>query len=241
MEKRMSNRYSCICALPLAWSVSSAFAQTSDSGFYLGLGGGQSSYSIDLSRQINAAYAGNMAYLVNRAQVTDDSDGAYKIFAGYRFSPWFSLEAAVTDSGRAAAFYQLENIQPGTFTGQVDVQSEYRLRGLDVLAIAEYPLGESFGVSLRAGLVASRLSYREHGTFSTGDHPSYDFSAHAENQVKPLAGLGLAWHLRPQWDLRFDWDRSFDQGKEFGLTNNQNGRLDHVDQYCLDVIYRLGR
>jgi hypothetical protein len=236
----MKNKYPGTFALLLSVCAQAVFAQSPDSGFYVGLGAGQSNYSIDLDKQINAAYLGNADYHVNRVQVIDDSDGAYKVFAGYRFSPWFALEAGASDSGHATAFYELENTAPGTFSGHVDVQSRYRLRGLDAVALGELPLGQRFGASLRAGFVASRLNYREDGTYSQPGNHSYQFVAPTKNQVKPLAGLGLAWHFIPRWDLRLDWDRSFDEGKKFDLSNGENGRFDHVDQYSLDVIYRMG-
>jgi hypothetical protein len=70
------------------WSAANA-QDTNDRGFYVGAGVGQFNVKIDDIDDTDEAL-----------QKLDDDDAAWKIFAGYRFNPYISLEAAYIDFGR---------------------------------------------------------------------------------------------------------------------------------------------
>ncbi len=72
-------------ALSGAWTAANA---ENDSGFYVGGGVGQFNVQIDDVDDADDAI-----------ERLDDDDTAWKAFAGYRFNPYFSIEAAYIDFG----------------------------------------------------------------------------------------------------------------------------------------------
>jgi opacity protein-like surface antigen len=75
-----------LLALSGMWSA--AHAQENDRGFYVGAGVGQFNVKIDDIDDTDDAI-----------ERLDDDDASYKLFAGYRFNPYLSLEAAYIDFG----------------------------------------------------------------------------------------------------------------------------------------------
>lgn len=234
MTSRTVPTFACL-ALALA-ATTCAHAQ--EPGAYFGIGAGSSEYGDSLRRQIYDAYEGNTTYAVESAKLSDKSGSAFKLTAGYRFTPWFSGELAYTTFGDAHSHFALNSIVPLT-TGTATIDGKYKLHGISAVAVGELPLGADFSASLRAGVAFSRLEYSERGLSAT-DTP-HRFSADDEDKTRPVAGLGLAWNIDPQWTMRLDWDRWFRIGKRFALTEGGNGRFDDVDAYTLNLIWRMPR
>lgn len=234
MNHRTAPTLACL-ALALAGST---VAHAQAPGAYFGIGAGSSEYADDLRHQIFDAYAGDTTYAVESARLSDKSGSAFKLTAGYRFTPWFSGELAYTTFGDAHSDFVLNSIVPLT-TGSATIQGKYKLHGISAVAVGEIPLGADFSASLRAGLVFSRLEYSERGITAT-DTP-HRFEADDEDKTRPVAGLGLAWNIDPQWSMRLDWDRWFRIGNRFALTEGGNGRFDHADAYTLNLIWRMPR
>lgn len=81
-----------VAAVILAAGTGTALAASPDDnqrGFYLGGGVGNFNLEINRANQID-----------NAIRRLDDDDTAWKVFAGYRFNPYLSLEGAYVDFGR---------------------------------------------------------------------------------------------------------------------------------------------
>ena len=76
-----------LLALTGAWSGAHA-ADGNDRGFYVGAGVGQFNVKIDDIDQTDEAI-----------ERLDDDDNSWKLFGGYRFNPYLSLEVAYIDFG----------------------------------------------------------------------------------------------------------------------------------------------
>ncbi|MEO8671711.1 MAG: outer membrane beta-barrel protein [Tahibacter sp.] len=211
-------------------------AHAGDAGLYLGFGAGQSNFSGDIASQINDAYGPTSGFLLDNASLRDDSDTAYKISLGYRFSPWISVEVNWANLGEATSHYETRSATAGT-TLPVLIDGRYRLRSLSASLVGELPFNDVLTGSLRLGLAGTRLKYDEGGSV-TASIP-HTFSAKSDNTTRPIAGLGLAWSITPTLDLRADWDRYFRVGERFAFDNDTNGRFDHVDMYSLNLLYHF--
>ena len=77
-----------LLALVGGWSAAHA---ENERGFYVGGGVGQFNVQIDDIDDTDDAI-----------ERLDDDDTSWKLFAGYRFNPYISLEAAYIDFGRAS-------------------------------------------------------------------------------------------------------------------------------------------
>ncbi|WP_458524532.1 porin family protein [Onishia taeanensis] len=103
-------------------------------GFYLGAGIGYTTVDSDA-----------IDYLKSRGANTDDSDTAYKLFAGYDFNDKFSLEASYIDFGEASA---------NGSVGSDSVDIEASLDGIGFAALARWPIPSGVGIYAKLGLVA---------------------------------------------------------------------------------------
>ena len=222
----------------LVLAGSAGLAHAADGGFYLGAGYGRADYADGLAGQIRSAYAGRSDYAVESAALTDRNDQAWKLTLGYRFLPWLGAELSYADAGKAASAYVLVP-KPLLNAGPVSASGRYDLHGTSLALVGEWPVGANFALSARAGLVASRLGYREISRAVNGD--TFPFRGPSDSNTGALAGLGLAWRLAPQWDLRLDWDRWFDVGTRFDVQEDTNGRFGHVDLYTVNLLYRFDR
>lgn len=98
-----------------------------DQGFYLGAGVGQFNVQID-----------DIDDTDNAIERLDDDDNAWKLFAGYRFNPYISLEAAYIDFGGPS-----DRFETGGSSGDYSAE----LSGFAPYVIGTLPLGpvELFG------------------------------------------------------------------------------------------------
>lgn len=216
--------------------ASSAYA--ADPGFYIGGGFGSSDFSGDIPQQIARAYVGDDALALESADITDDSDSAYKLFAGYRFGSWFGLELAWHDLGEARSLYELSQITivsppPPGYT----LEGRYDLSGVALTAFGEWDFSDSVSGIVRAGFINAELDYDE---VSIAGAP-YEFTGNGGSDIRRTFGLGLNWRMTPAWDLRLDYDRINGVGHRFAFSDDGNGRFDHVDTLSLNLAYRFGR
>src|SRR5689334_21072152 len=92
--------------LLLALASSPVLAREPALGFYIGGAVGQSNFRGDYAQQVQNAYA-NSSFTVNSASLTDDKDTAWKGYVGWRFHPYFAVEAGWLDFGEARSHYEI--------------------------------------------------------------------------------------------------------------------------------------
>jgi OmpA-like transmembrane domain len=212
-----------------------ASAHGADTGWYFGIGIGESNYSDNIPQQIAAAYQNNNTYILQSARLIDSGDTAAQVFAGYRFLPWLGVEVGYQDLGSARTFYSLKTIGPIIHPSPA-LTGEYGLRDFNAALVASWPVGERFELLARGGPADTRLTYDEHG-FDVNAQP-YSFHAHARSRVDAIAGVGALWKFSSSFALRFDIDRNFDVGKIFALNVQGNGRFNYVDAYTLNLVWK---
>lgn len=100
----------------------------------------------------------------------DTSGTAYKLFGGYRFNRFFTVEVAYVDGGDASESYADQ------VTGDPVLNLEYKSRGFQGSVLGSLPLGESaFSLFGRVGILDWKADLRERDfvagteTVATGD------------------------------------------------------------------------
>lgn len=141
-------------------------------GFYLGAGIGQGTLDFD---DTDFTVAG-----------VDDSDTAFKVYAGYTFNEFISLEAAYFDAGQPTE-------QIGSFSLQFD------LSVVNVSVIGHLPLTESVELFGKAGLAS--YDYDAETSFNgqlvaTGDDSDQDVSY----------GFGAAYSFAGPFEIRGEYE-----------------------------------
>lgn len=162
-DARTASRLGRLRVLVAGAALLSATAFAQDTGFTLGanLGG--------------AHWKGNDA----GGLAVDSSDTGGKIFGGYRFSPYFGVEAGYADLGK--------------FSGP---SGNLKANGYFVDAVGTWPLAGT-GLSLlgRVGAFDGKL---RSDTLGVVDH---------ERSTNLKVGAGLQYDLNPRLALRTEWER----------------------------------
>jgi len=178
MEKRIALRRSAmggfamsgLAALGLALS-GAAHAQRQP-GFYLGAGVGQGTLDFD---DTDFTVAG-----------VDDSDTAFKVFAGYTFNEFVSLEVAYFDAGQPTE-------QLGAFALQFD------LSAVNLSLIGHLPLTDSVELFGKAGLASYDYDVEmnfNNSLVATGDDRDQDVSY----------GFGAAYSFAGPFEVRAEYE-----------------------------------
>jgi opacity protein-like surface antigen len=199
----------------LACAAATATAQVVEPKGYLGAGYGVSRY-----HDFCASGAGNC-----------DEDGqAWRVQAGYMFTPWIGLEGFFVHFGEAHQPGFLVN--PPANTTPLPSEGEGRTYAFALAALLRAPLGP---VGLHAKLGYGAVTAKFAGNAAVQDNTTgavtFFNSQARETKGKFIYGLGATVDFTRQFHARFDWDRTEGQ-------DNINSKYD-VDAYTLGIGYRF--
>lgn len=160
----------------LASTFMPAFAGPANAGAgaYIGLSAGNSYFSkVDLATQ-------------NRG--VDDTDRAYKLYAGYQITERFGAEAGYLRFGQYQSTF--------TVAGQ-EVRQSADARTVYLAATARMPLNERFALRGRLGVAANEVSGRNQ--LPAGE-------SIVGTKTQPIVGVGADYRLTPELSLTADLD-----------------------------------
>lgn len=156
-----------------------------DHGFYLGAGAGQVRVEV---KDVLGIYGANF----------DESDTGFKVFGGYRFTSWLSVEGAYLHGGSPSVSGPLYD--DGTGRGSVGID----LQSLVAAAVFTLPLGEKFELFVKPG-----VAYWRSDTSVFFDDPlsgQYRFSQRDEDSALLIGGgLGFRFDDRLGVRLEYEW------------------------------------
>lgn len=178
-------------ALIAAMEMTSANA--ADSGWYVGLGAGQSSVDVD-GGEIDGLLAADS---ITATTSVDDTDTAWKIFGGYRMNANFGLEAAYMDYGTISADSTVTALSAGVVNVDLDTTAWL----LD--AVGYLPLGNGFELFGKLGVALWDIE----GNFS-GSGGESGFSGSADDDGSDFHfGVGAGYALTDNIGIRAEWER----------------------------------
>jgi OmpA-OmpF porin, OOP family len=147
------------------------------------------------------------------------SGNQWRLQAGYKFNPYFAVEAGYIDLGKAD--YKA-NFFGGTAKG-----SE-KAGGIDFAALGIIPVTDNFSLFGKAGLVAAKVQ-----TKLTSGAPAAIGVNDTSTEVKPLIGAGATYSLLKNVDLRFDYDHVSNIG-----SSGKGGKMDD-DMVSAGISYNF--
>lgn len=198
MFGRLSNALHTAVVLSLLMVPGAVHAQ-----FYLGGGAGQATYK-DVD-EVERACA-----TVGAVCSVDDSDSAFKVFAGYRFGPYVAFEGGYIDLGEATA----DAAVPAA-TAALTAEGGY------IAILPQIPLGQVGSIFGRLGLSAVDAKLT-----ASGGGASFRDSSGAGAVV---FGAGGEVHLTEQISVRAEWERhSFDEAFEIAGVEIEAPDIDLV-------------
>jgi uncharacterized repeat protein (TIGR01451 family) len=170
--------------------------------WYLGISGGRTSLDYNAG-DLTSDLAG-LGWTISDARV-DDSNDAWKYYAGFRVNGWFAVEAGYVDLGEVITEFsatipptQIDALLSDTFSVH-----PFQGDGWTVTGAARWRLvPDKFFLVGRAGLFRweskTRVLVAQGGTGSvSGDDSGTD----------AMIGVGVEWQVHNQWSLTADWER----------------------------------
>jgi opacity protein-like surface antigen len=200
------------CLLASGLLLAAANANATDSGFYMGAGAGQ------VNTEVDDVFGTGFDF--------DEDDLGFKLFGGYRFFPWLSVEGIYLDGGSPEIKDRM---------GDESASLSIEVQSLVAAAVFALPLGDNFELFLKPG-----LAYWDSETSFSYNSPTVSESASEDDSGSAFfIGGGAEWSngsagLR----LEYEW---FDVAPEFDSSTNQfDDELDASAGFLsLSVVYRF--
>lgn len=215
--KRVANAIGALSLVGYA-VMNAQFAIAADAGWIGGLSIGQSNAKIDDEGITNQLLGSG---LTTTSITNEDSDTAFKIFAGYKFNKNFALEGGYFNLGQFG--YTATTVPAGTLSGTI------KLQGLNLDAVGTLPITEKFSAFGRIGLnyAEAKDNFSSSGAVATPTDPSP-----SKRDANYKAGLGLQYDITETVGLRGEWERY--------RINDAVGNDGDINMYSLGVVVMFG-
>lgn len=189
-----------LIALAIVAVTSVAHAQQAP--FYIGASFGQA--TADLNNVENDLASDLRAIGLTNVQVSsDDTDTAWKIFAGWQANPYLALETGYVDFGKA-------NISAsGTaLNTRVNASGTFDASAWYFDAIGHLPIGEAFSIFGKAGIA---YTWTDATASASGGGVTASSSA-SENGFAPKLGIGARYNFSKNLGVRAEYEYYFNVG-----------------------------
>lgn len=148
--------------------------------------------------------------------VCDDSNSGFRVFGGYKFSPYVGVELGYTSFARGRA--------DGVRNSQT-VFGLWKGYGVGLTGVAFLPLGDSVELMAKAGVIGWNV-----------EGPNSNLALRTminDRGLSLTAGAGVTWFFIPQVGLRLEFERFQNVGDPATV-----GRF-NVDHLSLNVVGRF--
>lgn len=150
----------------------------------------------------------------------DDTDTAYKLQLGYKFTPNWAIEGGYVDLGQ----FEYNAAFTGPVAGSANAKIE--ATGWNIAGVGTLPINDQFSVFGKLGLIDAKVK----GSVSaTGGGATASGSA-SKTKAKANWGIGANYAFDKQWGIRAEWERFNKLGDE-DTTGESN-----VDLLSLGVV-----
>lgn len=210
-----------------------------DSGWYLGLGGGQATSSdwISESEALEAldflgSELGVIAFDGTIAADSDDSDTSVKVFGGYQYSPYFAVELGYVDLGENTAEASADGVffvDGGFFPGSTSIKLTGESTAYMLDAIGRFNATPWLTLFARAGVYQADTELKA-AIAVTVDTVGISGSDSIDDSNSGLHfGAGLDFHLTRNIAIRAEWER-------FDSVELEDAEID-IDNISVAAIY----
>jgi OmpA-like transmembrane domain len=230
-------------------------APAAESGFYFGLMGGRAEYEFEaprfilpvavaspspLIRPVPPALSGPPAFFMDAAIISpvqwppdaDDASNAYGLTVGYRILRYAAVELSYLELG---SLERTDVVAGGILPPlrQFTFEHELETSGPAVSALGILPLGESFELYARAGVLFADMDLTTRLTSTSTPVIAMGDSSITFGSDSLLWGAGAQFNWGKHWTVRVDFQLFDSVGEDSGP-----GEAD-IDLLTLGVLYRL--
>ena len=199
-------------------------------GFYLGASGGNATYDIS-QRELDdisfSAFADNGAIPLNPTSSFDDTDTAFSLVGGYRFTPYLAVEGGYLDLGstkyRGSSTVRIPFL--GQFASRVGI--DISAKGPFAAASLGTPLGANFDLHTHLGGFFAKTEF----DINVGLDTFNDDRTVSSTSLDFFAGIGLGYRFTDSFAASVDYTRFKAVGDE-----NETGEGE-ITSFRLGVTY----
>lgn len=149
----------------------------------------------------------------------DDTDTAWKIFAGYQFNRHLAVEAGYTDLGEVTL---------SAASGTSSVRGTIELSAFELMAVGSFPVADRFSLYGKLGLYRAETEQKLQvtlGTLTVSDNKT-------EKNADLTFAFGARFDITRNLGVRAEWQRYLDVG------GGEIGE-DDVDVLSVGLLYRF--
>jgi OOP family OmpA-OmpF porin len=206
--------------LPAAASPLS-FQDSTQPGWYVGVGAGQARYPGLDGNTVNGAF-GNGGWSATGSSA-DSEASSWKVFGGYTFGPNLAVEAAYVDLGRVDLHSTVTAVN-GSAISATPIGGHFKVnRGGYVDAVGIWPVNETVSVFGKLGAYSLRTELSASGNGLS--------MRSTDRNADMTFGAGLTVALDKGLGLRGEWERFRKVGDD-----HITGRTD-IDLFTLGLVY----
>ena len=231
-----------LAALGLGCSGSALAEET---GWYFGLSGGlttsgesKSDVTNKIIRDIQTSLA-PQGFALTAATVNadlDDSDNGWGVHIGYRFNRYVAAEAGYLDLDKflytSTMALTIDDGPGGAAAQVVNTAIDQRLEANGAFAsvIGMYPIGNSFDVHVRGGVLFSDVRNRT-GQTVNNDPTTFVSIERKDSKEELFGGIGATWNINASYSVRVEYQKFLDVGED------RTGERD-IDLINVSLLFR---
>jgi opacity protein-like surface antigen len=143
---------------------------------------------------------------LSRKELNTES-AAYKLTAGYQFTPHFAGELSYVHFGDT----KFKGYEPGTspsFWQPGNVYGKAEAKGVSLAGVASWTFRDRITMLARGGILMWNTSMFSNPTLSGGTLALSDQQVLHDNGVRFMYGAGVGVRVYRQWRLRLEWEHA---------------------------------
>ncbi|MET0356144.1 MAG: OmpA family protein [Cellvibrio sp.] len=210
-------KLSTLFGLTLSVSITSPLVLADEDGWYIGGNIGQSRARLDEQKIANDVIPPSFA---NTYLDHNTIDGGYKLYGGYDFNRYISLEGGYFDLGDFQ--FNHTTIPAGL------LKTNMQVRGINLDVVGHLPLSEKLSAFARLGVNYALTQ----DTFTGTGAANVLGGKLSDRDTFPKAGVGLQYKFNDAWALRIESERYRISN---AITDHNN-----IDLFSIGVVYKFG-
>ena len=198
-------------------AIGTSTVSAQNAAWYAGVMGGESRAKIDDARIAASLLASGFT---TQSIADDDRDTGFKVFGGYQFNRYFSIEGGYFNLGKFG--FTATTIPTGTLNGRI------KLKGASLDLVATIPITERFSAFAMAGVARAEARDQFSGTGSVNVRNPNPYKRANNGR----GALGLQFAMTDSLALRTQVER-------YRIDDAVGNRGD-VDMVSIGLVYRFG-
>jgi hypothetical protein len=219
-------------AIAVAFALVCGAAWSADSGFYVGAGIGMS----EVKSHASWKASDTEGYTDSEKADFSGSDFGWNIYVGYDFNKYAAVELGYIDLGQPSDVVDKGSGTDGYGPYHYKSEAEVTLNGVDLAVVGKVPLGESWDLHAKVGVIWWTPEYKWTHTDGYDDGTGYYKYQEKEDidSTDLLVGVGGSWKLNENIIFGLDWTHI-----EFDGGFSDWPPVDMADLYTVSATYKF--